>query len=54
MSLQVQMEDRVDHRGRMVRSDRQMSDEDTREYLRQHCVAHVEPLTPRGGPTSSR
>lgn len=29
------------HRGRMVRFDRQMSDEDTRQYLRQQCVAHV-------------
>ncbi len=25
----------------MIRADRQMSDEDTRSYLRQHCVAHV-------------
>jgi len=25
----------------MIRSDRRMSDEDTRSYLRQHCVAHV-------------
>ena len=25
----------------MVRSDRQMSDQDTREYLRQQCFAHV-------------
>ncbi len=31
----------TDHRGHMVRSDRQMSDEDTRAYLRQQCVAHV-------------
>ena len=31
----------VDHRGQMVRGDRQMSDEDTREYLRQQCFAHV-------------
>jgi hypothetical protein len=50
MSLQVQIEDRVDHRGRMVRSDRQMSDEDTREYLRQHCVAHVGTTDASGWP----
>ncbi len=25
----------------MIRADRQMSNEDTRAYLRQHCVAHV-------------
>lgn len=31
----------VDHRGRMVRSDRQMSDEDAREYLRQQYFAQV-------------
>ena len=31
----------VEHRGRMIRADRQMSDEETREYLRQHCAAHV-------------
>src|SRR5579864_5021052 len=29
------------HRGRMVRSDRQMPDKDTREFLREHAVAHV-------------
>src|SRR5579864_7586737 len=29
------------HRGRMVRSDRQMSDDDTRAYLREQYVAHV-------------
>jgi uncharacterized protein len=29
------------HRGKMVRSDRQMPDADTREFLRQHAVAHV-------------
>jgi nitroimidazol reductase NimA-like FMN-containing flavoprotein (pyridoxamine 5'-phosphate oxidase superfamily) len=29
------------HRGQMVRSDRQMPDRDTREFLRQHSVAHV-------------
>lgn len=31
----------IDHRGQMVRSDRQMSDEESRDYLRQQCVAHV-------------
>ena len=31
----------VDHRGQMVRSDRQMSDEESRTYLRQQCMAHV-------------
>ena len=30
-----------EHRGRMIRSDRQISDEDTRDFLRQHCIAHV-------------
>jgi nitroimidazol reductase NimA-like FMN-containing flavoprotein (pyridoxamine 5'-phosphate oxidase superfamily) len=34
-------EQRTDHRGRMVRSDRQMSDENARMYLRRQCVAHV-------------
>lgn len=39
--MQLEEQRSVDHRGRMVRSDRQMSDEDTRAYLRQQCVAHV-------------
>jgi nitroimidazol reductase NimA-like FMN-containing flavoprotein (pyridoxamine 5'-phosphate oxidase superfamily) len=38
--LQAQ-EQQLDHRGRMVRNDRQMSDQETRDYLREHCVAHV-------------
>jgi nitroimidazol reductase NimA-like FMN-containing flavoprotein (pyridoxamine 5'-phosphate oxidase superfamily) len=25
----------------MIRADRQLSDDDTREFLRQHCLAHV-------------
>jgi nitroimidazol reductase NimA-like FMN-containing flavoprotein (pyridoxamine 5'-phosphate oxidase superfamily) len=29
------------HRGRMVRSDRQMPDKDARDFLRQQCLAHV-------------
>jgi uncharacterized protein len=39
--LEVPEHQVVEHRGRMVRSDRQMSDEDTRAYLRQQSVAHV-------------
>jgi nitroimidazol reductase NimA-like FMN-containing flavoprotein (pyridoxamine 5'-phosphate oxidase superfamily) len=40
----------VDHRGRMVRSDRQMSDQDCRAYLRQQCMAHVGTSDPSGWP----
>jgi uncharacterized protein len=29
------------HRGRMVRSERQMADAEAKEFLRQHAVAHV-------------
>ena len=29
------------HRGRMVRNDRQLSDADTRAFLREQCEAHV-------------
>jgi nitroimidazol reductase NimA-like FMN-containing flavoprotein (pyridoxamine 5'-phosphate oxidase superfamily) len=40
--VQQQSKQQTDqHRGRMIRSDHQMSDEDTRDYLRQHCIAHV-------------
>jgi uncharacterized protein len=38
------------HRGRMIRSDRQMSDTDTRDYLRQQCVAHVGTCDSSGWP----
>jgi uncharacterized protein len=34
----------------MVRNDRQMSDDDTRSYLRQHCVAHVGTTDASGWP----
>jgi hypothetical protein len=34
-------EQQTGHRGRMVRSDRQMPDQGARAYLREHCVAHV-------------
>lgn len=39
--MQLEEQQSIDHRGRMVRSDRQMSDDDTRAYLRQQCLAHV-------------
>jgi uncharacterized protein len=34
----------------MVRSDRQMLDKDTREFLRHHCVAHVGTTDASGWP----
>jgi nitroimidazol reductase NimA-like FMN-containing flavoprotein (pyridoxamine 5'-phosphate oxidase superfamily) len=34
----------------MVRGDRQMLDEDTREFLRQHAVAHVGTADASGWP----
>jgi nitroimidazol reductase NimA-like FMN-containing flavoprotein (pyridoxamine 5'-phosphate oxidase superfamily) len=34
----------------MVRSDRQMSDQDTREFLRRQCVAHVGTCDAAGWP----
>lgn len=38
------------HRGRMVRGDRQMPDKDTREFLRTHAVAHVGTTDASGWP----
>jgi nitroimidazol reductase NimA-like FMN-containing flavoprotein (pyridoxamine 5'-phosphate oxidase superfamily) len=38
------------HRGEMVRSDRQMLDKDTREFLCQHAVAHVGTTDASGWP----
>jgi nitroimidazol reductase NimA-like FMN-containing flavoprotein (pyridoxamine 5'-phosphate oxidase superfamily) len=38
------------HRGQMVRSDRQMPDADTRDFLRQHAVAHVGTADASGWP----
>jgi uncharacterized protein len=38
------------HRGRMVRNDRQMADGETREFLRQHAVAHVGTTDAAGWP----
>jgi nitroimidazol reductase NimA-like FMN-containing flavoprotein (pyridoxamine 5'-phosphate oxidase superfamily) len=40
----------MEHRGRMVRNERQMSDADAREFLRQHAVAHVETCDAEGWP----
>jgi len=39
-----------DLRGRMVRSDRQMSDTDTRSFLREHSLAHVGTTDAAGWP----
>jgi nitroimidazol reductase NimA-like FMN-containing flavoprotein (pyridoxamine 5'-phosphate oxidase superfamily) len=38
------------HRGRMVRNDRQISDAEAREFLRQHAVAHVGTSDAEGWP----
>jgi len=40
----------TEHRGRMVRSDRQISDAEAREFLRQHAVAHVGTSNAAGWP----
>ena len=40
----------TDRRGRMVRSDRQMPDADTRAFLRQHSLAHVGTTDANGWP----
>jgi uncharacterized protein len=39
--LETQSTQLDQHRGRMVRSDRQISDDDARAFLREQCVAHV-------------
>jgi hypothetical protein len=39
-----------EHRGRMVRSERQMPDAEAREFLRQHAVAHVGTADAAGWP----
>jgi len=37
----VGMPEAAQHRGHMIRSDRQMPDEETGLFLREHCVARV-------------
>ena len=44
------MAKRVNHRGHMTRSDRQMSYAETRAFLRQHAVAHVGTTDAEGWP----
>lgn len=39
-----------EHRGRMIRNDRQMPDADTRDFLRRQCVAHVGTTDASGWP----
>jgi nitroimidazol reductase NimA-like FMN-containing flavoprotein (pyridoxamine 5'-phosphate oxidase superfamily) len=43
-------EEETDHRGRMVRSDRQLPDMDARAFLRQHSLAHVGTADAAGWP----
>jgi nitroimidazol reductase NimA-like FMN-containing flavoprotein (pyridoxamine 5'-phosphate oxidase superfamily) len=40
----------ADRRGKMTRSDRQMSDVDARGFLREHVFAHVGTIDPNGWP----
>jgi nitroimidazol reductase NimA-like FMN-containing flavoprotein (pyridoxamine 5'-phosphate oxidase superfamily) len=39
--LETQEQQGIHHRGRMVRSDRQLPDGETRAFLREQAVAHV-------------
>jgi uncharacterized protein len=48
--LEPQKQEQTQHRGRMVRGDRQMSDMDTRQFLREQCVAHVGTCDNEGWP----
>jgi len=44
------MAEAKEHRGRMVRSDRQIADQEARDFLRQHAVAHVGTCDASGWP----
>jgi nitroimidazol reductase NimA-like FMN-containing flavoprotein (pyridoxamine 5'-phosphate oxidase superfamily) len=46
----INMAECQEHRGRMVRSDRQISDREARDFLRQHAVAHVGTCDASGRP----